>query len=87
MSPFIPLKGGMGEKYRLALKTEAETKERKELLWELVEYRYNLQKMVDELWGLKESSSKSQLYAMIYERLIKERGYSRFVENLSKAFI
>jgi len=73
MNPYIPSKEGMGEKYRLALKAEAETKDREELLWELIEYRHNLQKLVDDLWGLKELLGKSQLHAMFYERLTKER--------------
>jgi len=75
MNPFIPSKEGMGEKYRLALRAEAETKDKEELLWELMEYRYNLQKLVDELWGLKDVPGKSQLHAMFYERLTKEQGY------------
>jgi len=79
MNPFIPSNEGMGEKYRLALKAEAETKEREELLWELIEYRYNLQKMVDELWGLKEVPGKSQLHAMFYERLTRQQGYRAHV--------
>jgi len=84
MNPFIPSEEGMGEKrsrakYRLALRAEAETKEREQLLWELVEYRYNLQKLVDELWGLKEVPGKGQLHAMFYERLAKERGYRAHV--------
>jgi len=79
MSPFIPSNEGMGEKYRLALKAEAETKEREELLWELVEYRYNMQRLVDELWGLKEVPGKSQLHAMFYERLTEEKGYRAHV--------
>jgi len=79
MNPFIPPKKGMGEKYRLALRAEAETKEREELLWELIEYRYNLQKMVDELWDLKELPGKSQLHAMFYDRLTEERGYRAHV--------
>ena len=49
MNPFIPSKEGMGEKYRLALRAEVEVQDREELLWELIEYRYNMQKMVDEL--------------------------------------
>jgi len=86
MNPFIPQRReGMGEKYRLALKAEAETKEREELLWELIEYRYNLQKMVDELWGLKELLGKSQLHAMFYERLTEERGYrAHLARNMYK---
>ena len=79
MNPFIPSNEGMGEKYRLALKAEAETKEREELLWELIEYRYNMQKLVDELWGLKEVPGKSQLHAMFYARLTKEKGYRAHV--------
>jgi len=79
MNPFIPPKEGMGEKYRLALRAEAETKDGEELLWELVEYRYNMQKLVDELWDLKEVPGKSQLHAMFYERLTKERGYRAHV--------
>jgi len=85
MNPFIPSNEGMGEKYRLALRAEAETKDREELLWELVEYRYNLQKMVNELWGLKELPGKSQLHAMFYERLTKERGYrAHLARNMYK---
>jgi len=85
MNPSIPSNEGMGEKYRLALRAEAETKEREELLWELVEYRYNLQKLVDELWGLKELPGKSQLHAMFYERLTKERGYrAHLARNMYK---
>ena len=84
MNPFIPSKKGTGEKqsqakYRLALKAEAEVSNREELLWELIEYRYNLQKMVDELWGLREVPGKSQLHAMFYDRLAKERGYRAHV--------
>jgi len=79
MSPFIPQGRGMGEKYRLALKAEAEVQDREELLWELIEYRYNLQKLVDELWSLKEVPGKSQLHAMFYERLTKEKGYRAHV--------
>jgi len=79
MSPFIPSKEGMGEKYRLALRAEVETKEREELLWELVEYRYNLQKLVDELWGLKGLPGVGQLHAMFYDRLTEERGYRAHV--------
>jgi len=48
MNPYIPLQA-MGEKYRLALRTQAETSNKEELLWELVVYRYNLQKLVDNL--------------------------------------
>ena len=79
MNPFIPSNEGMGEKYRLALRAEAETKDREELLWELIEYRYNLQKMVDELWGLKELPGKSQLHAMFYDRLTEEKGFRAHV--------
>jgi len=79
MNPFIPLKEGMGEKYRLALRAEVETKDKEELLWELVEYRYNLQKLVDELWSLREVPRKSQLHAMFYDRLTEERGYRAHV--------
>jgi len=84
MNPFIPSKKGMGEKrsqakYRLALRAEAETKDREELLWELVEYRYNIQKMVDELWDLKDVPGKSQLHAMFYDRLTEEKGYRAHV--------
>jgi len=79
MNPFIPSNEGMGEKYRLALRAEAETKEREELLWELIEYRYNLQKIVDELWDLKEIPGKSQLHAMFYDKLTEERGYRAHV--------
>ena len=77
MSPYIPQIRGMGEKYRLALR--AETKDREELLWELIEYRYNLQKMVDELWDLTDVSGKSQLHAMFYDRLTEEKGYRAHV--------
>jgi len=79
MNPFIPSNEGMGEKYRLALRAEAETKDREELLWELVEYRYNMQKMVDELWSLKDVPGKSQLHAMFYDRLTEEKGYRAHV--------
>jgi len=84
MNPFIPTKEGMGEKrsqakYRLALRAEFEVSNREELLWELVEYRYNMQKMVDELWSLKEVPGKSQLHAMFYDRLTKEKGYRAHV--------
>jgi len=79
MNPFIPLEKGMGEKYRLALRAEAETKEREELLWELVEYRYNMQKLVDELWDLKDVPGKSQLHVMFYDRLTEEKGYRAHV--------
>jgi len=79
MNPFIPSKEGMGEKYRLALRAEVETKEREELLWELVEYRYNMQKLVNELWDLKELPGKSQLHAMFYDRLTEEKGYRAHV--------
>jgi len=79
MNPFIPSKKGMGEKYRLALRAEVEVSNREELLWELVEYRYNMQKLVDELWDLKEVPGKSQLHAMFYERLTKEKGYRAHV--------
>ena len=59
MNPLIPSEEGMGEKrrkkaYRLALRAEVEVSNREELLWELIEYRYNLQKLVDELWSLRE---------------------------------
>jgi len=85
MNPFIPQRRGMGEKYRLALKAEGEVSNREELLWELTEYRYNLQKMVDELWGLKELLGKSQLHAMFYDRLTKERGYrAHLARNMYK---
>jgi len=79
MNPFIPSKKGMGEKYRLALRAEVEVQDREELLWELIEYRYNMQKMVDELWDLKEVPGKSQLHAMFYNRLTEERGYRAHV--------
>jgi len=84
MNPFIPSNEGMGEKrsqakYRLALRAEVEVSNREELLWELIEYRYNMQKLVDELWSLKEVPGKSQLHAMFYERLAKERGYRAHV--------
>jgi len=79
MNPFIPSEEGMGEKHRLALRAEVETTNKEELLWELVEYRYNLQKMVDDLWGLKEVPGKSQLHAMFYERLTEEKGYRAHV--------
>jgi len=87
MNPFIPSKEGMGEKrsqakYRLALRAKVETKEREELLWELVEYRYNLQKLVDELWGLKELPGVGQLHAMFYDRLTDERGYRAHVTRI-----
>ena len=82
MNPFIPSKEGMGEKYRLALKAEAETKDREQLLWELIEYRYNMQKMVDELWGLKEVPGVGQLHAMFYERLTKQLGYRAHVTRI-----
>jgi len=79
MNPFIPSKKGMGEKYRLALRAEVEVSSREELLWELIEYRYNMQKLVDELWDLKEVPGKSQLHAMFYDRLTEERGYRAHV--------
>jgi len=82
MNPFIPSNEGMGEKYRLALKAEAETKDREELLWELIEYRYNLQKLVDELWSLKEIPGVGQLHAMFYDRLTEERGYRAHVTRI-----
>jgi len=90
MSPFIPSEEGMGEKrsqakYRLALRAEVETKDREELLWELIEYRYNMQKMVDELWDLKEVPGKSQLHAMFYDRLTEVKGYRAHVtKNMYK---
>jgi len=79
MNPFIPSNEGMGEKYRLALKAEAETKDREELLWELIEYRYTMQKLVDELWGLKELPGVGQLHAMFYDRLTRQLGYRAHV--------
>ena len=82
MNPFIPSNEGMGEKYRLALRAEAETKDREELLWELVEYRYNLQKLVDELWGLKEIPGVGQLHAMFYDRLTRQQGYRAHVTRI-----
>jgi len=82
MNPFIPSKEGMGEKYRLALKAEAEVQNREELLWELVEYRYNLQKLVDELWSLKEIPGVGQLHAMFYDRLTKQLGYRAHVTRI-----
>jgi len=82
MNPFIPSKKGMGEKYRLALKAEVEVSNREELLWELVEYRYNLQKLVDELWGLKELPGVGQLHAMFYDRLAKQLGYRAHVTKI-----
>jgi len=82
MNPFIPSKEGMGEKYRLALKAEVEVSNREELLWELIEYRYNLQKLVDELWSLKEVPGVGQLHAMFYDRLTEERGYRAHVTRI-----
>ena len=87
MNPFIPSKEGMGEKqsqakYRLALRAEVETKEREELLWELIEYRYNMQKLVDELCGLKELPGVGQLHAMFYDRLTEGRGYRAHVTRI-----
>jgi len=82
MNPFIPSEEGMGEKYRLALRAEVEVSNREELLWELVEYRYNLQKIVDELWGLKELPGVGQLHAMFYDRLTEERGYRAHVTRI-----
>jgi len=84
MNPFIPSKEGMGEKriqakYRLALRAEVEVSNREELLWELVEYRYNMQKLVDELWDLKDVPGKSQLHAIFYDRLTEEKGYRAHV--------
>ena len=79
MNPFIPSNEGMGEKYRLALKAEVEVQNREELLWELIEYRYNMQKIVDELWSLKEMPGKSQLHAMFYDRLARQLGYRAHV--------
>jgi len=84
MNPFIPLKEGMGEKrsqakYKQVLRAEVETEDKEELLWELVKYRYNLQKLVDDLWDLKEVPGKSQLHAMFYDRLAEERGYRAHV--------
>jgi len=79
MNPFIPSNEGMGEKYRLALKAEVESKDREELLWELIEYRYTMQKLVDELWGLKELPGVSQLHAMFYDRLTRQLGYRAHV--------
>jgi len=79
MNPFIPSKEGMGEKHRLALRAEAEVSNREGLLWELIEYRYTMQKMVDELWSLREVPGKSQLHAMFYDRLTEERGYRAHV--------
>jgi len=82
MNPFIPSNEGMGEKYRLALKAEVEVQDREQMLWELIEYRYNLQKLVDELWGLKEMPGKSQLHAIFYDRLTKEKGYRAHVTRI-----
>jgi len=79
MNPFIPSNEGMGEKYRLALRAEVEVSNKEELLWELIDYRYNLQKMVDELWGLKELPGVGQLHAMFYDRLTKQKGYRAHV--------
>jgi len=82
MNPFIPSEEGMGEKYRLALKAEAEVSNREELLWELVEYRYNMQKLVDELWSLKEVPGVGQLHTMFYDRLTKQLGYRAHVTRI-----
>jgi len=82
MNPFIPSEEGMGEKYRLALKAEVEVSNREELLWELIEYRYNLQKLVDELWGLKELPGVGQLHTMFYDRLTEKRGYRAHVTRI-----
>jgi len=75
MNPCIPSKKGMGEKCRLALKAEAEVQDGEELLWELIEYRYNMQKMVDELWEMKDVPGRGQLHLMFNEWLTKECHY------------
>ena len=44
-----------------------------------------MQKMVDELWSLREVLGKGQLHAMSYDRLTEEKGYRAHVaKNMYK---
>jgi len=59
--------------YRRALKAEAEVVEGdiKDLLWDLVVYRYAVQRVVDALWELDAVPKKSQAHQMFYGILRK----------------
>ena len=47
-----------------------------------------MQKLVDELWDLKELPGKSQLYTMFYDRLTEERGCrAHLTRNMHKKAI
>jgi len=57
--------------YHKTLKAEAEVVDGDigDLLWDLVMYRYVLQKVIDALWDLEEIPKKDQAHQMFYEML------------------
>jgi len=57
--------------YHRTLKAEAEVIEGSlgDLLWDLVIYKYALQRVVDALWDLDALPKKSQVHQMFYEML------------------
>jgi putative transposase len=62
------------EAYRRALKAVAEVVEGSinDLLWDLMLYRYAMQRIVDTLWELDKIPNRSQAHRMFYQML---RGY------------
>jgi putative transposase len=59
------------EAYHRALKTEAEVVEGNlnDLLWDLMLYRYAMQRVVDALWDLDRIPNRSQAHRMFYQML------------------
>ncbi|MCC6017289.1 MAG: transposase, partial [Desulfurococcaceae archaeon] len=59
------------EAYRRALKAVAEVVEGSinDLLWDLLLYRYAMQRVVDALWDLDKVPSKAQAHKMFYQML------------------
>jgi len=78
--------------YHRTLKAVAEIVEGdlEDLLWDLVIYRYVLQRIIDALWDLGEIPRKTQVHQMFYEML---RGYgfrahiARNIYNIAIALI
>jgi len=75
MKAFIRLRSGRMPEgaYRRALKAEAEVVEGdiRDLLWDLVVYRYALQRVIDAVWDLNAIPKKSQAHQMFYGILRK----------------
>jgi len=50
-----------------------------ELLKQLIDYRYDMQELINQMWNLETFSTWGQLYALFHEKLVKEKGYGKSV--------